>query len=195
MTTALDHCPSIHYTLPAHCTLPPGHRDNWHETRHPNTGARLRYRRAYGTLHTQEWEPSDDPAEPDAGEWTTRHHVLPQDAPTPTVPDDLDQRIKVMVDAHEPLTAGSSLYPVGCICGTWHNPTGPGVHERHVAREMSLLVRGYYDIGRTAGMREGAAMLRDYCPIHGDQTRDHSYMDCRCDTAGEIERYAKEQQP
>lgn len=47
-----DRCLSVHWSLPVQCVLHVAHRENWHETRHPETGNRLRYR--YGALATEE---------------------------------------------------------------------------------------------------------------------------------------------
>jgi hypothetical protein len=41
---------------------------------------------------------------------------------------------------------------------------------------------------RAAGMRDAAAMLRRYCPAHGDA--DTSFMACHCPAAHEIDRDA-----
>jgi hypothetical protein len=52
-------CISVHWSLPVQCVLPVGHRENWHEAWHPESGNRLRYRRSglYRTedLHHGEW--------------------------------------------------------------------------------------------------------------------------------------------
>lgn len=47
-----DRCLSVHWSLPVQCVLHVAHRENWHETWHPETGNRLRYR--YGALATEE---------------------------------------------------------------------------------------------------------------------------------------------
>lgn len=39
-------CVSVHWNLPVQCVLPRGHRENWHEAWHPESGNRLRYRRS-----------------------------------------------------------------------------------------------------------------------------------------------------
>ncbi|MFI6117446.1 hypothetical protein [Kitasatospora sp. NPDC051164] len=44
------------------------------------------------------------------------------------------------------------------------------------------------DEARAAGMRDAAAMLRRYCPDHGDA--DTSFMACHCPAAHEIDRDA-----
>lgn len=45
-----DHsrCISVHWSLPVQCVLPRTHRENWHETWHPKTGNRMRYRHTIG---------------------------------------------------------------------------------------------------------------------------------------------------
>ncbi|MER8030646.1 hypothetical protein ABTZ78_17005 [Streptomyces bauhiniae] len=55
-------CVSVHWSLPVQCELPAAHRENLHETTHPETGSRLRYRRAGGVWRTEElvervWRP------------------------------------------------------------------------------------------------------------------------------------------
>lgn len=52
--TDTSRCISVHWSLPAQCVLPCTHRENWHETWHPQTGNRIRYRRSYGTFATEE---------------------------------------------------------------------------------------------------------------------------------------------
>jgi hypothetical protein len=47
-------CISVHWSLPVQCVLPCTHRQNWHEAWHPESGNRIRYRRAYGTFRTEE---------------------------------------------------------------------------------------------------------------------------------------------
>jgi hypothetical protein len=47
-------CISVHWSLPVQCVLSPTHRENWHEAWDPETGNRLRYRRAFGTYATEE---------------------------------------------------------------------------------------------------------------------------------------------
>ena len=47
-------CVSVHWSLPAQCVMPRTHRANWHETWHPQTGNRIRYRRSCGTYATDE---------------------------------------------------------------------------------------------------------------------------------------------
>ena len=47
-----DRCLSVHWSLPVQCILHVAHRENWHETWHPESGNRLRYR--YGVLATEE---------------------------------------------------------------------------------------------------------------------------------------------
>ena len=46
-------CISVHWSLPVQCILPCTHRENWHETWHPN-GNRIRYRRSMGIFRTEE---------------------------------------------------------------------------------------------------------------------------------------------
>lgn len=48
-----NRCASTHWHLPAQCELPPTHRDNWHQTTHPETGNPLRYRPPAGTTEEQ----------------------------------------------------------------------------------------------------------------------------------------------
>jgi hypothetical protein len=47
-------CVSVHWNLPVQCVLPRGHRENWHEAWHPQTGNRLRYQRSMGGYVTEE---------------------------------------------------------------------------------------------------------------------------------------------
>ena len=49
-----NRCISVHWTLPVQCVLPSSHRENWHETWHPQNGNRLRYRRSMGGYATEE---------------------------------------------------------------------------------------------------------------------------------------------
>ncbi|WP_042422148.1 hypothetical protein [Streptacidiphilus anmyonensis] len=147
-------CPVAHYALGAPCTLTADHHDAWHQTVHPDTGQLLRFRTDRGALHTQEWEPDHDPGAPDAGTWVTWHYVTPQVDPTPTVPDDLDQRADTFVSNHSPsgLTRiGQTGIEAECGCGAWY-PNGR--HSTHLGREVSLLARGYFDL---ALRRSGAA--------------------------------------
>jgi hypothetical protein len=51
-------CISVHWSLPVQCVLSRAHRENWHETWHPESGNRLRYRypaRATEELHHGAW--------------------------------------------------------------------------------------------------------------------------------------------
>lgn len=60
-------CISVHWNLPVQCELAPSHRENWHETTHPGTGNRLRYRypgRLAEELRDGEWRPIAAPTEP-----------------------------------------------------------------------------------------------------------------------------------
>lgn len=60
-------CISVHWQLPAQCKLPSSHRENWHETTHPETGYRMRYRypgRLTQVLHNDIWRPVNAPREP-----------------------------------------------------------------------------------------------------------------------------------
>jgi len=142
-------CPSVHYAHGTDCTLRPGHPDIWHQTHHPDTGVLLRYRQALGTRHTQEWVPDLDSDESGAtGEWTTLHHVQAEHAPTPTVPADLDRRIQGFISGHTNCGTDPATGWDRCACGM---KVLPGQHGKHLARELSLLVRGYYDMGLAAG--------------------------------------------
>jgi hypothetical protein len=47
-------CISVHWSLPVQCVLPCTHRENWHEAWHPDSGNRIRYRRAFGVYRTEE---------------------------------------------------------------------------------------------------------------------------------------------
>jgi len=52
-TSDRNRCISVHWSLPVQCTLPASHRENNHQTWHPQTGARLRYQRTMGTWRTE----------------------------------------------------------------------------------------------------------------------------------------------
>lgn len=52
-------CISTHWSLPAQCTLSSSHRENWHETRHPESGLRMRYRYGPGVCATEEWRDNE----------------------------------------------------------------------------------------------------------------------------------------
>jgi len=59
-------CISVHWSFPIQCDLPRSHRENWHEVWSPETGDRIRYRRAFGVFRTEEqrggvWVPLDVP--------------------------------------------------------------------------------------------------------------------------------------
>lgn len=63
--TDTHRCISVHWTLPVQCVLPRAHRDNWHETWHPQTRNRIRYRRTVGVteeLRAGEWRDLGIPA-------------------------------------------------------------------------------------------------------------------------------------
>ncbi|MFB7428738.1 hypothetical protein ACFC0K_36250 [Streptomyces hydrogenans] len=140
-------CEAVHYTLPARCTLPSDQPHPWHHVTHPVTGQPLRFRTPPGVRHTQEWDSDNDPAVPESGQWVTWHCVTPQTAPTPLVPDDLDTRAATLASSHEP-THLRRTGPDGpenqCACGTWYPA---GAHAAHLGREISLLARGYLDLG------------------------------------------------
>lgn len=54
----VSRCVSVHWSLPVQCVLPRTHRENWHEAWHPQTGNRVRYRRAARAteeLHDGAW--------------------------------------------------------------------------------------------------------------------------------------------
>lgn len=176
-------CPSRHYSLGVPCTLGPGHRDNWHQATHPDTGVLIRFRQALGARVTQELVDTEDGSK---GTWTTMHAVHPYADPTPTVPDNLDRLTTTLLGSHHSCGIDPKTRYERCACGTL---TVLGGHRAHVGREASLLARGYYDVGHEAGMREAAAMLRAYCPDHG--TAETSFMSCHCPAADEIERDAK----
>lgn len=55
-----NRCVSVHWNLPVQCVLPAGHRVNWHEAWHPQTGNRIQYRRSMGLYRTNELQ---------GGEW------------------------------------------------------------------------------------------------------------------------------
>lgn len=60
-------CLSVHWRFPAQCELPSSHIRNWHETTHPVTGNRMRYRwpgRTTQELRDGVWCPVDAPREP-----------------------------------------------------------------------------------------------------------------------------------
>lgn len=160
MTNPLAHCPSTHYLLPAHCTLSPGHRDIWHETTNTETSIRIRYRHVGGIRHTQEWVPDDDPGAPDSGQWVTWHYVEPEHEPTPVIVSDLDERMRSFLSGHTALGqirhGGTGLYGIEelCSCGTWFDSGSLLSHNTHVGREVSILVRSFYDLGHREGLRE-----------------------------------------
>jgi len=55
-----NRCLSVHWALPVQCVLASTHRENWHETRHPDTGNRIRYRwpiTATEEHHDGAWHP------------------------------------------------------------------------------------------------------------------------------------------
>lgn len=144
-------CPVTHYSLTAQCTLSAGHPDIWHRAVHPDTGQTIRFHTVAGTQHTQEWSSDDDPGAPDEGEWVTWHYTTQDVAPTPVVPADLDQRVAVLVAGHHPTSrvrSGQTGVESECVCGAWY-PIGR--HDTHLGREMSLLVRGYFDLGLRHG--------------------------------------------
>jgi hypothetical protein len=73
-------CVSVHWTLPVQCVLPRGHRENWHEAWHPQTGNRLRYQRSMGgycteDLHHGEWHDLEIP--PPGGLCNDQHGSYP----------------------------------------------------------------------------------------------------------------------
>lgn len=47
-------CVSVHWSLPVQCVLPRTHADIWHEAWHPQSGNRIRYRRAMGVFVTED---------------------------------------------------------------------------------------------------------------------------------------------
>lgn len=150
-------CPSRHYASNQECQLPKGHREIWHQTTHPTRGTLLRFRQALGTRWTQEWNENPDG---DAGMWVTLHYVSSenQGCGTPTVAEDLDQRIASALSTHVELAAwlraanGASQ----CSCGAHYLDS----HRQHVAREVSLMVRVFFDGGREQGLREASDVLR-----------------------------------
>jgi hypothetical protein len=72
-------CASVHWALPVQCELPPTHRENWHETRHPQSGRLLRYN--YPSARTEEmledgtWSAIDIPKPIPASEQRIRHVI------------------------------------------------------------------------------------------------------------------------
>jgi hypothetical protein len=72
-------CASVHWALPVQCELPPTHRENWHETRHPESARPLRYN--YPSTSTEEmledgcWYPIDIPKPIPASEQRIRHII------------------------------------------------------------------------------------------------------------------------
>lgn len=147
-------CPSRHYASNQECRLPKGHREIWHQTTHLTRGTLLRYRQALGTRMTQEWNENPDG---DAGMWVTLHYVSSenQKCGTPTVAEDLDQRIASALSGHGALSdlRGPAQ---ACSCGTRFL----GSHRQHVAREVALIVRVFFDGGREQGLREASDVLR-----------------------------------
>lgn len=47
-------CVSVHWSLPVQCVLPRTHANVWHEAWHPQSGNRIRYRRAMGVFVTED---------------------------------------------------------------------------------------------------------------------------------------------
>lgn len=155
--TAKMNCPSRHYANNQECRLPKGHREIWHQTHHPTRGTLLRYRQALGTRMTQEWNENPDG---DAGMWVTLHYVSSenQKCGTPTVAEDLDQRIASALSGHVDIR-GSLWASDGvdrCSCGVRYRDS----HRQHVAREVALIVRVFFDGGREQGLREASGVLR-----------------------------------
>lgn len=155
-------CPNAHYSLPTECTQPAGHPGTWHETTHPETAVRLRYRNTLGIRHTQEWVPDDDPGAPNAGLWVTWHYVEPEHEPTPVIVSDLDQRMRSLLSGHTALgqirRGGTGIYGIEelCACGTWFDSGSLLSHNAHVGRELSIVARSFYDLGHSEGLREAA---------------------------------------
>ena len=143
-------CTTAHDQLPAHCTLTAGHPDLWHQTLHPQTGARLRFRSTGAVRHTQEWEPDDDSGATQAGQWITWHYSV---GPTGTVVvSDLDRRAATLVSAHFPTSrtrpGPDSGLEEECACGSWYRAGRPDIH---LGREVSLLARSFFDTGLRHG--------------------------------------------
>lgn len=148
-------CDQQHFTLGACCTLPAAHTD-WHETNHPDSGARLRFRTLAGARHTQEWLPDDDRELPGEGRWVTWHY-LADGEPTPLVVADLDRRAASYVSGHYPTgqtRAGAAGAESQCACGEWY-PAGQ--ETRHLGRQVSILARMYFDGGLEAAARAAKA--------------------------------------
>jgi hypothetical protein len=137
----------------AQCTQSESHDDLWHRTVHPDTGQVIRFRTVPGAQHTQEWEPDDDPEATDAGEWVTWHYTAREVGPTPIVPADLDQRVAALIATHFPtggVRHGQAGIESECGCGTWYPISRDNAH---LGREVSLLVRGYFDLALRHGGR------------------------------------------
>ncbi|MFC1405779.1 MULTISPECIES: hypothetical protein [Streptacidiphilus] len=143
-------CQRAHYTLAAQCTLLPGHDGTWHQALHPDDGRLLRFRVTADVQQTQEWEPNDDPGATNPGEWITLHYATAQTRFTTVVPDDLDQRGASLISGHFE-TGRTRETDTGtgteCACGTWYPASPYGAHSKHLGREISLLVRSYFDTG------------------------------------------------
>lgn len=140
-------CGAGHYSLAAACAEPTGHDGAWHHTTHPDTGQRLRFQGGPGPRHTQEWLTDDDPDAPDAGMWVTWHYAAASE-PTPLVPADLDERAAAHLSHHFPtgqVRNGPSGVESECACGTWYRR-----ENRHLGREVSIMMRMYFDNGLEA---------------------------------------------
>ncbi|MGW8768361.1 hypothetical protein ACWGN5_38450 [Streptomyces sp. NPDC055815] len=140
-------CPDTHYLLPLRCTQQAGHLGEWHQATCPDSGRILRFAVGAGVRHTQEWEPDGDLDDPEAGQWITWHFTASDSDPTPVVPADLDARVAHVVTGHYPtdqVRTGTSGTEAQCGCGDWYPTLG---HAAHVGRELSLLVRSYFDLG------------------------------------------------
>jgi len=139
-------CTTVHYKVPAKCTLVADHPADWHQALHPRTCARLRWRVTGGFRHTLEWEAEDDSGAPEAGEWITWHYVVEPD-PTPVVVDDLDERIAALVSGNFPTGTSRTSPDDGPqdqrACGQWYRSRRPDIH---LGRQLSLVARSFFDL-------------------------------------------------
>ncbi|MEV7123795.1 hypothetical protein [Kitasatospora griseola] len=148
-------CGSGHYQWTADCTLAVGHDGPWHQGRHPDTGVLIHFRATPEVEHTQEW--SSWAPEDDRGEWVTLHYRVSDRSSAVGVPADLDQRVLGVADCH--VVTSRTRPGVGgqeeeCSCGQWYPARR---HYEHVGRQVSLLVRSYFDIGMKAGATAATA--------------------------------------
>lgn len=108
-------------------------------------------------------------------------------------PELTSQQIEYNVAAGELIQLGAyghcTYWPIGELHPKRYLDVLHAAQDRFENAVLGL-VQPLIDQQRAAGMREAAAMLRHFCPDHGDVRDGDAFMTCQCAAAEALERDA-----